>query len=260
MFSSENKNNNIENSLILSTNIKKDENKNKNSIFDSNNTSDITPRVNRENKTNIQALKRIENIIQTNIKKLNDNSSFKTGIKSSNIILEKKNINKTFGKKQSNNNIFTYSKEEKYSLLKIKKIKSNKFSPYKSTNHLYNNVENIYDEKEKNDNDTKNLFFKLNKNKKIYSLRKAYMSFISFKDEKGNNKEFKLFRDSDIGLSDGYKIKRLLSDDDIDSDDETINCGVNKCNQNITTAIELMKKKNEEYVRKYLEHIRDDFF
>ncbi len=257
MFSSENKNNNIENSLILSTNIKKDENKNKNSIFDSNNTSDITPRVNRENKTNIQALKRIENIIQTNIKKLNDNSSFKTGIKFSNIILEKKNINKTFGKKQSNNNIFTYSKEEKYSLLKIKKIKNKKFSPYKSTNVLFNNVENFYDE-QKNESDSKNIYFRMNKNKKIYSLRKEYISLISFQDEKGINREFKLFRDDDIGLSNVYKIKNLVNDDDVNSDNETINTGVNRCKQHIKTAIDLMQKNKEDYVSKYMEHIQND--
>ena len=258
MFSSENGANNKENSFIEFTNINNDENKIQNSFFDLNNTLDVTPKISRENKPNIQALKRIENIIQTNIKKLNDKTDLKTDIKPSNKLLQK-NINKTFGKKQINNNIFTYSNEEKYSLLKIKKIKSNKFSPYKSTNHLYNKIENIYDEKDKNESDSKNLFFKLNKNKKIYSLRKAYMSIISFKDQKGNNKEFKLFRDSDIGLNDGHKIKKLLSDDDIDSDDDTINAGVNKCIQQIQTAIGLMKNNKDEYIKKYMEYIESDF-
>ena len=48
----------------------------------------------------------------------------------------------------------------------MKKIKSYKFSPYKSTNHLYNKVENAFDEK----NDSKYLYFTIKKNKKIYSL------------------------------------------------------------------------------------------
>ena len=256
MFSSKNQNDNKENLIIGQTNDKSDENKVQSSFLELNNTLDVTPRIIRENKTNIQALKRIENIIQTNVKNINDNTSLKTDIKPSNNFL-KKNVNKTFGKKQSDNNIFTFSNEEKYSLLKIKKIKSNKFSPYKSTNHLYNNVENVYDENVQNKNDSKDLFFKLNKNKKVYSLKKAYSSIISFKGQNGINKEFKLFRDSDIGLNNGYKIKRLLSDDDVDSDDETVNLGVERCFQNIHSAVEIMKKKKEDFVGKYMKHIFD---
>ena len=83
----------------------------------------------------------------------------------------------------------------------------------------------------------------MNKNKKIYSLRKEYISIITYKDENDNDKEFKLFRDNDIGLNNGPKIKNLLIDDDLNSDDETINNGKNRCMRNIETAINLMKKK-----------------
>ena len=136
-------------------------------------------------------------------------------------------------------------------------MKSKKFSPYKSTNQLYNKVENFYDE-EQNEKNSKNLFFKMNKNKKIYSLRKEYISLISFQDEKGINREFKLFRDDDIGLSNVYKIKNLVNDDDVNSDNETINTGVNRCKQHIKTAIDLMQKNKEDYVSKYMEHIQND--
>lgn len=193
-------------------------------------------------------LQTIENIISNNINVINKTSA-NTAIKTSKTFLEN-NIYKTITKQPNNNsfNIFNFSKEEKYSLLKMKKIKSNKFSPYKSTNHLYNKVENTFDEEK---NDSKFLYFKLKKNKKIYSLKKAYISHISFKDEI-NSKEFKLFRDCDIGLNDGNKIKKQFEDFDVESDEEVINCGVKKCIQNIGTAIDLLKNRNEEYVIKYM--------
>ena len=98
----------------------------------------------------------------------------------------------------------------------------------------------------------------MNKNKKIYSLRKEYMSIITYKDENDNDKEFKLFRDNDIGLNNGPKIKNLLIDDDLNSDDETINNGINRCMRNIETAINLMKKNKKEYVSKYMEHMENN--
>ena len=234
------------------------ENKNRNSFNEINSNLDVTPKINREIRHhNVQALKRIENIISSNNNNFSNNkNSFKTELKPSNVYI-KKNINKTFNKPESNNNIFTYSNEEKYSLLKIKKMKSKKFSPYKSTNQLYNNVENFYDE-DNNEKNFKNLFFKMNKNKKIYSLRKEYISLISFKNEKGEVKEFKLFRDDDIGLGDVHRIKNLVDDDDIDSDNETINNGVDRCKQHIKTAIDLMQKNKEDYVSKYMKHIQND--
>ena len=189
MFSSEYKNNiNKENINPEFNNENIDENKVHNSFMELelNKTTDITPKINRENKTNFQALKRIENILSSNNNISSDKISFKTELKPLKIYPEK-NVNKTFGRPESNN-IFTYSNEEKYSLLKIKKIKNKKFSPYKSTNVLFNNVENFYDE-QKNESDSKNVYFRMNKNKKIYSLRKDYMSIISFQDNKNNKKD-----------------------------------------------------------------------
>jgi len=256
MFSSKGNINNNQENINPAFNIENNcENTIQKPISEMNNNLGITPKINKENKHNIQALKRIENILSSNNCNSNNKTSYKTELKITNPLLEK-NINKTFNKPESNN-IFTYSSEEKYSLLKIRRIKSKKFSPYKSTNQLYNNVEYFYDE-ERNEFDSKNIFFKMNKNKKIYSLRKEYISLISFKDQKGNNRDFKLFRDVDIGLSDGHKVKNLFQDDDINSGDEDINIGVNRCMQHIKTAINLMEKNKEEYVSKYMKHIQQD--
>jgi hypothetical protein len=214
-----------------------------NSVINLDNILDKTPKINKEYKLNIPALKRIENILSSKANTLNTKNSFKTELKPSKPYLQK-NINKTFNK-PGNNNIFTYTKDEKYSLLKIKKIKNKKFSPYKSTNQLYNNVENIYDDLKNED------YFKMNKNKKIYSLRKVYMSIVSYTNEKGDKKEFNIFQDEDIGLSRAPKIKNLFIDDDINSDDETIDNGIKRCMQNITSAINYVKKHNNEYVSEY---------
>jgi hypothetical protein len=258
MFSSEYKNNiNKENINPEFNNENIDENKVHNSFMELelNKTTDITPKINRENKTNFQALKRIENILSSNNNISSDKISFKTELKQLKIYPEK-NVNKTFGRPESNN-IFTYSNEEKYSLLKIKKIKNKKFSPYKSTNVLFNNVENFYDE-QKNESDSKNIYFRMNKNKKIYSLRKDYISIISFQDNKNNKKDFKIFRDDDIGLGKFHRIKKLLLDDDVESDDETINTGVNRCKQGILAAINLVKKNKNEYASTYKKYIDND--
>ena len=214
-----------------------------NSVFNLDNILDKTPKINKEYKLNIPALKRIENILSSKGNTLNTKNSFKTELKPSKPYLQK-NINKTFNK-PGNNNIFTYTKDEKYSLLKIKKIKNKKFSPYKSTNQLYNNVENIYDDLKNED------YFKMNKNKKIYSLRKAYTSIVSYTDENGNKKEFNIFRDEDIGLSKGPKIKHLLIDDDTDSDEETVNNGISRCIQNLKKAIDSVKNDNDIYISEY---------
>lgn len=256
MFSeNDNYHKNIENSIsdnINNENI--NENEIQNPFFQSNKEKHNTnSNDNQKNKIKKQPLKSIENIISTKTN-ININTSAKTAIKQSKNYLEN-NIYQTVIKRQNNNsnnnsfNRLSYTNEEKYSILKMKKIKSNKFSPYKSTNHLYNKVENNFDEEK---NDTKLLYFKLKKNKKIYSLKKAYISHLSFKDENNNSKEFKIFRDSDIGLNDGHKITNQVEDFDVDSDDEVIYNGRKKCIQTIETAIQFLKNKNEEYVGKYM--------
>ena len=105
---------------------------------------------------------------------------------------------------------------------------------------LYNKVENVFDEEKM---DSKFSYFRLKKHKKIYSLKKVYISHISFKDRNDFYKEFKLFRDCDIGLNDGNKVKKQFEDFDVDSDDEVIQVGIERCMNNIRTAINLMDKK-----------------
>ena len=252
MISSEN---NIQNQLKkLSQIIKNDENNNENDIptliFQLNNNKlENKAKNNQISKIKKQPLKNIENTIVNNIITINKASDYTT-IKQSKIFLEK-NIYRTITKQPSNNyfNPFNYSKEERYSLLKMKKIKNNKFSPYKSTNHLYNKVENNFDNE---NNDSKFSYFKLKKLKKIYSLKKAYISHISFFDDNNYIKEFKLFRDCDIGLNDDNKVKIQYEDFDVNSDDDVIENGIDRCIENIKTAINLINKKNEEYAGKYL--------
>lgn len=219
---------------------------------DDNNKNNTT--IKSFNKINRQALKSIENTLlaKNNIDK---NIIAETAFKQPKSFNNNDKIFKTLNKPSNNYsfNPFTYPKEEKYSLLKMKKIKSNKFSPYKSTNHLYNKVENTFD-KEKND--SKLLYYKIKKNKKVYSLTKAYISNISFKDENNIIKEFKLFRDCDIGLNDGQKIKKQFEDFDVDSDDEVIKQGVNRCIKQIGTAIEMLKNKNKEYTGEYMKYLK----
>ena len=242
---------------IIKNNENINENESKNLFFQENCNSIENENISKNklmNNIKRNPLQSIENIISNNINIINKTSA-NTAIKQSKTFLEN-NIYKTITKQPNNNcfNIFNFSKEEKYSLLKMKKIKSNKFSPYKSTNHLYNKVENTFDEEK---NDSKYLYFKLKKNKKIYSLKKSYISHLSFKDNNNTSKEFKLFRDCDIGLNDGNKIKKQFEDFDVESDEEVINCGVKKCLQNIGTAIDLLKKRNEEYTIKYMKRFEN---
>ena len=249
------KDNNYIKEKNLFLNLTNNENINENeiqNIFIQNEDKEKSIINNPSNKPNKQILKRTENIIPNNTISNNKNyTSIKTAIKPSKNLVEN-NIFKTVEKGKSNNSLF-YSNEDKYSLLKMKKIKSNKFSPYKSTNHLYNVIENTFDEEK---NDSKFLYFKMKKHKKIYSLRKAYMSHLYFKDEKNNSKEFKLFRDCDIGLNDGQKIKNQFEDFDVDSDEETKKIGNKRCIQNLESAIELAKNNNEEYIGKYMKFLK----
>ena len=184
------------------------------------------------------ALKNITNLLNNNIL---SNTSEKTANKNSNPFLKNKSnqTNKLNIKKYNWDNL-RYSNEDKYSLLKIKKMKNSKFSPYKSTNHLFNKIENTFDEENK-------FLFCEKKNKKIFSLNKAYISRIIFTDQKNDKKEFKLFRDVDIGLSRSYKLKQHFLDFDTESDDEVIRKGVDKCMEDIKLSIKLNKKYPEEY-------------
>ena len=251
MFSSNNSNNNNKENIIPELKIDENINENEieNSFFQLNNDKiENNQKIFPLNNIKKRPLKNIENTISN---KINNNTKppAKTTIKKSKTSSE--NITYKTITKQPNNsfNPFFYSSEEKYSLLKMKKIKNNKFSPYKSTNFLYNKVENVFDPEK---NDSKLLYFKLKKHKKIFSLKKVYISHIYFENENNNKKEFKLFRDCEIGLNDGNKVKIQCEDFDVDSDDDVIENGEKRCFDNIRTAINLMQKKDEEYVGKYM--------
>ena len=164
MISSQENNNKVQNKKIPinKNNENINENESKNLFFQENSNKNENISNNKlMNNIKRNPLQSIENIISNNINIINKTSA-NTAIKQSKTFLEN-NIYKTITKQPNNNNCFNilnFSKEEKYSLLKMKKIKSNKFSPYKSTNHLYNKVENTFDEEK---NDSKFLYFKLKK-------------------------------------------------------------------------------------------------
>ena len=183
----------------------------------------------KKNKSKSNILNSIENTCLNCINKNNNNIIPNT---------------KTF--KEDNKQFFLNS-NDKYSILKIRKIKNKKFSPYKSTNQLYNKIENIYD------ND-----FNFLKQKKISSLKKVYISNINFIDSNGQNKNFKLFRDCDIGLNDektGMKIKIQLIENDDDSSDEIIAKSIDICKHKLKEAIQMIQNKSE-YAKKYLKYIK----
>ena len=95
--------------------------------------------------------------------------------------------------------------------------------------------------------------FGFNKKKKIYKIKKSDNKILSFIDENNNLKEFKLYKDSDLGFGKEYKIKNLFQDNDVNSDEENIKLGVRKSLLNLSESIKLLKNKNEEYTKKYLE-------
>ena len=187
----------------------------------------------KKNKSKLNLLNSIENTCLNCIYENKNNINNK-------IISNTKNF-------KEDNKPFWSNINEKYSILKIKKIKNKKFSPYKSTNQLYNKIENEYD------ND-----FNFLKQKKISSLKKVYISNINFIDSYGKNKNFKLFRDCDIGLNDektGMKIKIQIIENDDDSSDETIEKSVDICKHKLKEAIQMIQNKSE-YAKKYWECIK----
>lgn len=162
--------------------------------------------------------------------------SKKKEIKQSKKILE--NIDNK--KNEKKNNIPINSNEDNFVL------KNNKLSQNKSVNKS-DKKGRILEEKE---NDM-NLNFQLKKFKKIYSFKKNN-DILSFVDKNNNTKDFKLFKDSDIGFGKEYKIKYLFQDNDVDSSDELIKRGVKTNLLNISSAIKMMKNKtNEEFIGKY---------
>ena len=152
-------------------------------------------------------------------------------------------------KKKNNIVLFNISPSEKYSLLKIKKLKeNNKFSPFNSTTRIYQHNIQYYDFDTKENNINEYKYFSIMKRKKISSVKKYFESDISFQGKNKKIKHFKIFRDCEIGINDKWKKKQvsIFQDDDVNSDDEEILKGKQICIINIKEAITLFNKKNNK--------------
>lgn len=138
------------------------------------------------------------------------------------------------------------SESEQYSLLKIKKVKSEKFSPYKTTSRLFS-TNKKYDNEEYTDENKENFNPIFAKKKQIHSVKKVFSSHISFDNERlKTKKNFMIYRDSDIGIGESWQ-KYLITnfyDDDIESDEEEIEKGTQMCYTQLTQAINQRKKQN----------------
>ena len=141
---------------------------------------------------------------------------------------------------------FKVYESEQDSLLKIKKVKSEKFSPYKTTSRLFS-TNKKYDCDEFTEENKENYYPLINKKKKIHSVKKEFSSHISFNNERLKaKKNFMIYRDNDIGIAEEWQ-KFLITnfnDDDIESDSEEIEKGVQLCFTQLSQAI--IQKRNQK--------------
>ena len=164
-----------------------------------------------------------------------------------------KNTDKNKTNKNSPNILKSSESDNKIDFNKINifHINKKKYSDYNTTNIINNNYKKKYRLEKEEDL----LEFGIKKVKKTNIIKKDFIKTISFIDGNNNIKEFKLFKDSDIGFGKEYKIKHLFQDNDINSDDEFIKRGANKNLLNISEALKLIKNKDMKFVEKYLNYI-----
>ena len=233
-----------ENKSVFNIKINKKDNKDNKENLDFR-ENEIHSKIKSKNKINKKEQKNVEiNILDKKSNKENNKSKI-INLKQSLEIQDQTNDNK-------NKNWF--SKQNNNLLIKKEKEKLNKIYISK-TSKKFENEENNFDEDRKN---SELLYLKLEKNKKVYKPKKVYfIKFLSFIDEKNNIKEFKLYKDFELGFGKNYKVKHLFQDNDIDSDDSSIKHGYNISFMNISRAIKLMKNRDEEYVGKYLKYFKN---
>ena len=164
-----------------------------------------------------------------------------------------KNTDKNKTNKNSPNILKSSESDNKIDFNKINifHINKKKYSDYNTTNIINNNYKKKYRLEKEEDL----LEFGIKKVKKTNIIKKDFIKTISFIDGNNNIKEFRLFKDSDIGFGKEYKIKHLFQDNDINSDDEFIKRGANKNLLNISEALKLIKNKDMKFVEKYLNYI-----
>lgn len=151
-------------------------------------------------------------------------------------------------KKKKKEFILNISSSEKYSLLKIKKIKENKFSPFNSTSKLFKEENNSFDTDIKENISNQYIYYSLIKRKKISSVKKYFESNISFIGKKNKIKYFQIYRDCEIGIEENWQKHQtiIFQDDDINSEEDEISKGKQICLVHIKEAITLKKKNRKE--------------
>lgn len=153
-----------------------------------------------------------------------------------------------FEEKKKKEFILNISSSEKYSLLKIKKIKENKFSPFNSTSKLFKEENNSFDTDIKENISNQYIYYSLIKRKKISSVKKYFESNISFIGKKNKIKYFQIYRDCEIGIEENWQKHQtiIFQDDDINSEEDEISKGKQICLVHIKEAITLKKKNRKE--------------
>jgi hypothetical protein len=153
-----------------------------------------------------------------------------------------------FEEKKKNEFILNISSSEKYSLLKIKKIKENKFSPFNSTSKLFKEENNSFDTDIKENISNQYIYYSIIKRKKISSVKKYFESNISFIGKNNKIKYFQIYRDCEIGIEENWQKNQtiIFQDDDINSEEDEISKGKQICFVHIKEAITLKKKNRKE--------------
>ena len=153
-----------------------------------------------------------------------------------------------FEEKKKKEFILNISSSEKYSLLKIKKIKENKFSPFNSTSKLFKEENNSFDTDIKENISNQYIYYSLIKRKKISSVKKYFESNISFIGKNNKIKYFQIYRDCEIGIEENWQKHQtiIFQDDDINSEEDEISKGKQICLVHIKEAITLKKKNRKE--------------
>ena len=119
-------------------------------------------------------------------------------------------LNSTFeitnNKQKTNekNFFFRISDEERFSLLKINKIKNKKFSPYKTTSRLIKNYKNF-----DNNSNNKNYYNLLKKKKKSTVFKKNSLAKLNFLMMLRKPKKSSKF--SEIAKSESMKIGKIIN-------------------------------------------------
>ena len=136
--------------------------------------------------------------------------------------------------------------DEKFKLLKIQKLKK-KFPPFQSAKRFEEeekkNFKKYLEEEEK--------YSILKKKKIIYSTKKELFVFVSLFNDKGEEKKFPLFKDSDIGISHYWQAKIVDSqiDEDYETDEEQKNVARYYCIKELKEAFQVLFNKGNKIVQ-----------